>query len=332
MASINNAYIRTSANDLIASRGAATTNQASADASSATSSTGANDRGPVVQIDISKLRDLLTRAQALDALQSNDGTSNVLSSQIEAGATALNALDQSRKNTAAERQKDAEEKLQAAQKRLQLLQLLGDPRALAQDAKQISKDIKDAAKQYTTAIKDQALGTAATTVIPANGPIPAASSSVLDGGSTGVAPAAELGNGEAPTVARSSVNAASPIDGAAPAQTPAVSAGAAVSALANPAARAAAYELAQHDREALARFAQAANDVKNVAKSASQQLKAKNPLDPDAKVADHNITDMDNAVQALVDTVHLKENGFDISEPTGPSAPDANNHLVDMLA
>jgi uncharacterized protein YeeX (DUF496 family) len=328
--SINNAYIKTSSNDLAASRGTTKANQASTDATSAVSSTSDDDRDPVVQIDISKLSDLLTRAKALDALQSNDGSTNVLSDQIKSGNTALNALDQSRKNTAAERQKDAEEKLQAAQKRLQLLQLLGDPKALAQDAKQISKDIKDAAKQYTTAIKDQALGTA--TAAPANASIPGVDSAALDGSATGAAPMAASDNVQAPTVTNASVSAASPIDGATPARAPAVPADVAASTPATPAAKAAAYAMAQHDREALARFEQAAHDVKNVAKSAAQQLKAKNPSDPDAKAADHNIKEMDKAVQALADTVHLKENGSDISEPTDSSAAGAGSYGVDILA
>lgn len=316
------------------------------DASTEQASQDAGSRGPAVQLSLSALADLVTRQSALDALgTTSDGASKALSDQLQSNTDALTTLDQARKSTAADRKKDAEEKLQAAQKKLQILQILGgDPAKMAKDAKEIGKDIKDAASQYSTAMKDAAAGSSPAaaasqavpgqaTTAPVAGVPTGDGAATADGSATPAtsaatgAPAATAQPGTAPDAA--TANAAANPDAAgtaAPSRPP-------VQSAAEKAAEAAAkYKLGQHDRDVVASFKQAANQVKQVMQDAAQKQKSKNPLDPGVSGTTQVAKEMDKAVQELSDTVQIQQSGGDISDTSGPDLTGPASPTIDILA
>jgi hypothetical protein len=329
---VTNNTNKTSADDLAAllrGSSAAAKTTATKDTSAAIPADRTN-RGPAVQIDLSALSDLMTRAQALDALKSNsDDTAKILSGQAQAGDEALNTLDQPNKSTAADRKVDAEKKLEAARKKLQLLQILGDPKTLASEAKQISKDIKDAATEYTKALKDGASSSPA-----AAGAVPGDPTTATIG-----SPASDARNDTASVAAQGAASTAvgSPADTAkATGDADKVQAQAAqpqapdVSRADQAAINVQKYKDGQHDRDVLASFKQAANEVKQALQLAAQKLKAKNAADPEVKTITPQTKEMDKAVEALSETIRIQQSGGDISEPSDHSGTTTPS--VDFLA
>jgi hypothetical protein len=286
----------------------------------------AGARGPAVLVSLSAQADLVTRQKALDALNAlPDNLASALSDQLQKDSDALNTLDQARKSTASDRKAEAEKKLEQATKKLQLLQILGgDPKALASRAKEIGKEIKDAAKEYTAALKDEAGGSAAaaaaTTATTAQGPATTASD-----GAGAATPDAAIAAASDPAQSSATVTDPASAPQRATVQPP-------QSAADKAAADAENYRLGQHERDVVANFKAAAKTVNEIMDKARQQQKAKNSTDPGASGTAQVRGEMDKAVQDLSDTVEIKQDGGDISDPAGSAPIIAPGSGVDILA
>jgi hypothetical protein len=283
--------------------------------------TASTSRGPAVQVTVSALADVAMRLQALNA--PTDDTATALANQLQQNNDALNTLDTARKSTAQDRKKEAEQKLERARKALQLLQILGgDPASQARQAKEIGKKIKDAAGEYNTALKDEAGGSAASP-FPANDPATKAADADATTAATEVLRIAEdPGAATAPTDRRpasaASIGSDTTRHQAIGAQSPADSA----------AAKATAYKLGQHDRDVLALFRDAANQVKHVLDDAAKRAKANNAADPRDRQTGR---ELDKAVGDLAVTIQIKQSGGDVSTPPGRDSHSAPAP-VDILA
>jgi hypothetical protein len=308
----------------------AKTNGTSANAPATTDDATSSDssRGPAVQVTLSSLADAATRLQALNAQP--DDTAKALADQLQQSNDALNTLDAARKSTASDRKAEAEQKLEQARKKLQLLQILGgDPATQAKQAKDIGKEIKDAAGEYNTALKDEAGGSAAASAPAANDPTAKAAdadaTTAASASAIGAAPTADPAAATAPTDAKDKTASPASDDADAARQQ-------AIDAYQSPAdaaaAKAAAYNLGQHDRDVLALFKDAANQVKHVLDDAAQRAKAKNVATPGTKQTED---EMDKAVGDLAETIQIKQSGGDISESSGPDSAPAPAAPVDIL-
>jgi hypothetical protein len=287
----------------------------------------ASGRDPAVLVSLSAQADLVMRQKALDALNAMpDNLANALSDQLQKGTDALNTLDQARKSTASDRKDEAEKKLEQATKKLQLLQMLGgDPKTIASQAKDIGKEIKNAASEYTTALKDEAGGTAAAAAATATTTASGLATTPSEGSGAATPDAAIMAGASGPAQTAAKVADPESAPQQATVQPP-------QSAADKAAADAANYRLGQHDRDVVANFKAAAKTVNQIMDNAVHQLKAKNPTDSGASGMAQVRAEMDKAVQDLSDTVQIKQEGGDISDPAGSAPIIAPASGVDILA
>jgi hypothetical protein len=312
----------------------ARTNGTRANAPAATDDTSSSDssRGTAAQVTLSSLADVATRLQALNAQP--DDTAKALADQLQQSNDALSTLDAARKSTASDRKAEAEQKLEQARKKLQLLQILGgDPATQAKQAKDIGKEIKDAAGEYNTALKDEAGGSAAASAPAANDP----TAKAADADATTAASATATGAAPTPDATADPAAATAPTDAkdktaSTASDDPDTIRQQAIDAYQSPAdaaaAKATAYKLGQHDRDVLALFKDAANQVKYVLDDAAQRAKAKNVATPRTEQAEN---ETDKAIGDLAETIQIKQSGGDISGATGLDGTPAPVP-VDILA
>lgn len=238
-------------------------------------------RGPAARVSLSPAAQAKALLQAsLNALQPalDEDTSAALSDELEKTGDALTKLDQARSGMVADRKEAAEKKLEAARKKLALLRALGgDPKTIARQAKAIAQEIKAAAIEYGEALKAEGeLGAAvAAPDAPADGDPPAEPGEASAGTTAAEAPAKD---GETDATSPESTEPLSPAD----------------QAIANE-------KSAQHDREVLEAFKDAAREVRRMLEDAARKLRAQR--DADADTALQAARSVDRAVEGLAEIV-----------------------------